>query len=43
MKILLCTVPDGSLERTLKPLLPRDYDDWQFPYFLKVFYGFMPG
>ena len=23
MKILLCSVPDGSLERTLKPLLPR--------------------
>ena len=31
MKILLCTVPDGSLERTLKSLLPRDYDNWQFP------------
>ena len=23
MKVLLCSVPDGSLSNTLKPLLPR--------------------
>ena len=30
MKILLCSVPDGSLERTLKPLFPRG-NHWTRP------------
>ena len=30
MKILLCSVPDGSLSKTLKPLLPRG-NYWQSP------------
>ena len=30
MKILLCSVPDGSLERTLKPLFPRG-NHYQIP------------
>jgi radical SAM superfamily enzyme YgiQ (UPF0313 family) len=30
MKILLCSIPDGSLERTLKPLIPRG-NHMQFP------------
>jgi len=30
MKILMCSVPDGSLRHTLKPLLPRN-NHWQLP------------
>ena len=30
MKITLCSVPDGSLDRTLRPLFPRD-NHWQVP------------
>ena len=30
MKILLCSIPDGSLERTLKPLFPRG-NHWEMP------------
>ena len=30
MKILLCSVPDGSLSKTLKPLLPRG-NHYQIP------------
>ena len=31
MKILLCSVPDGSLERTLTPLLPRGKVQFKVP------------